>query len=611
MSSRKEIEKTSGRADIPSGEKRRFLILLALLAVAAGLSCSDEVIEVGPANISVESLFAINDNGLVTLGWSPWIGSAPDEIEVHRSTSPQFTISVETYHATLDGRADRFEDSAVTNGSVYHYRILPIERSPGGFRSIGPPSNSVPGRPYDYGTVIDIGYGADIQPIFSSSCAVHGCHVGYTDTTPDDELNFPKTTHGGQFSLQSWEDLFSGSTDGAVAIPYFSRKSDLANHVNPDTLDGPVALPHMPLPGFNLPPSQISTLRRWIDEGAKNDAGVVPYSTNPMGKMLAVCASEDLIAVIDVQSNLLIRYIDVTASDLSFGAPHHVKVDPQGEFFYVTLIGAQQLQKYSTSTYELVESVAIPFQPADLLLSASGDSAYVTCFGSTQGLVTVVDTRTMSIIRSIYTSFAINPHGILMSKDKTRIFVGNAGSGNLTVIDAAFSTSLISMDTLGNPFESDVSPYLLDVTPDDRYLFVTDYAPGGENVYVIDLLLDPTKPTHVIPIGGRSVHVAITPDGQSAFVCNLTTNSVNVISTSDFSVRTIPDVGKQPHGIIFTPDGKKAYVTTENIFDPDPPHHPSSGSTGLSFVTLIDVETLQILAKIEVGGFGQGIAYSP
>jgi DNA-binding beta-propeller fold protein YncE len=587
----------------------RGVVTLVSIVMVAGLSCTDHGLE--PVSVvNVESLFAVNDDGKVTLGWTGWEDGFADEIEVHRSLSPTFEPTGQTFYQTVGGSATRFEDANVANGTVYFYRILPYVYSPEGDRLRGQASNVAIGRPYDYSAIGEISYSSHIQPIFNSTCAVPSCHVGY-DSGASKAHSLAKVAHGGQFSLLSWEDLFQGSVDGSVAIPYFSQKSDLIFHVNSDTLVAPIAVPHMPLPDFNLPASQVAALIRWIDEGAKNDAGEVPYSVTPQGKMFVVCSAEDLIAVIDVETNLLIRYVNVSDPSFPFGSPHHVKSDARGEYFYVTLIGAQQLWKFSASTYERIATLNIPFQPADLVLTGSGDTAYVSCFGSADGRVTVVDTRTMTIIRNVYNIFAVNPHGIVRSHDGTRIFVGNAGSGTLTQINGDFSTSLITMDTLGYPFGSSVSPYLLDLTPDDRYLYVTDYAQGARNVYVVDLVLDATKPSRAIPVGGRSVHVAITPDGSSAWVCNLSMNSVNVINTADFSVRTMSNVGKQPHGIAFTPDGKKAYVTTENTFDPDPPHHPSSGSAGVSYVYVFDGATLQIINVVEVGAFAQGIAYAP
>ena len=570
--------------------------------------CEDQPVQV-VVEPTIESLFILNDSGRVTLGWTGLETGTPDEIDIHRSTAIDFTPSSSTFLGTVPGTSDRYEDMQLTNGQTYYYRIVPVEVIDGQ-RYSGTSTGPGIGRPFDYDQVTTISYDGHIQPIFNSSCAVGACHVGPTP------IPFSKITHNEQFSLQSWDDLFYAEKENSVVVPYRASKSYMVFHTNTDTLLAPVALPHMPLVGFNLPVSQMETLVRWIDEGAKNEAGEVAFPNSPSGRIISVCASEDLLAVTDIATNFVIRYVPVGSAanpSLPFGSPHHVKVDAQGEYFYVTLINSQQLWKFSASTYELVGTVSIPFQPADVALTPSGDSAYVTSFSSVVGLVTLVNTETMQILSSIPgPPFAVNPHGIVLSNDAQKAYVGNAGSGNMTVINTADnSTSLMALDTLGNPFGSDVSPYLVAVTPDDRYLFVTDYAQGGENVFVIDLVTDPSKPSHVIPVGGRTIHVAITPDGSKAFVCNFDLNSVNVISIPDFTVTTISNVGKQPHGVVFTPDGRTAYVTTENTLTPEPPHHPASGSSGVSFVYVIDVQTLRITQSIEVGAFGQGLAFIP
>jgi DNA-binding beta-propeller fold protein YncE len=587
---------------------------VASAVVATGIlfiaGCEDQPMEI-VVEPTIESLFAVNGNGFVTLGWTGLEKGTPDEIDIHRSSQADFIASASTFLATVSGTTTRFDDIQWTNGQSYYYRLVPIEVVDGQ-RYSGTPTNVAVGRPTDYGQVTTISYDTHIQQIFTSSCAVPSCHVGPVVPVGS---GLPRITHDPQFSLKSWEDLFYGEKEKSIAVPFRSSKSDIIFHTNNDTTLAPVALPHMPLAGFNLPVEQIGVVMRWIDEGARNESGEVPFPVSPAGRIISVCASEDLLAVTDVATNFLARYVPVGREAnpvLPFGSPHHVKIDPQGEFFYVTLINAQQLWKFNATTYELVGTVSIPFQPADVALTSTGDSAYVTSFNSTVGLVTLVSTTTMQVLSSIHVPFASNPHGIVLSHDGSRAFVTNAGSGNITMITTADNSSgLIALDTLGNPFGSDAGPYLVDITPDDRYLFVTDFAPDGENVYVIDLVNDPTKPSRVIPIGGRSVHVAITPDGSKAFVCNFTQNSVNVISIPDFAVTTIADVGKQPHGVTFTPDGNTAYVTTENTLSPDPPHHPTSGSSGVSFIYVIDVPSLRIVNSIEVGAFGQGLVFVP
>lgn len=575
-----------------------------LLTLCCICGCKKELITVidEPTGLTIESLFAINGNGFVTLGWTPVVSTTPYELVIHRGTTEDFFPSSDTYVATLPSTASRFVDTAVVTGRFYYYRLVAVELLSSGQKRNGKPSNVALGRPYDYSTVATIHYSNHIQTIFTSSCAVHGCHVGYDN--------------GGEFSLKSWSDLFEGSKDGAAVIPYKVSKSDLIFHTNFETLLAPVAQPHMPLTGFDIPRAQIQTLIRWIDQGAPNDQGAVAYTITPKGKVFVVNASEDLIAVIDVEKNLVIRYVNVGKafdSTFAFGAPHHVKVDRQGRYFYVTLITSQQLWKFSAATYEFLGKVSIPQQPADIVLSATGDTAYVTSFTSNPGRVTMVDTRTMQVIGTILMlNIARLPHGALLSHDGSKLFITNSGSGNIAVIRTVDNSQFyITLDTSGRSLTSDTSPYLCDITPDDRYVFVTDYKDIARNVYVIDLQTDSTKPSRAIPIGGRSVHVAITPDGRYAFVCNSGDSSVNVINTLDFSVTTIVNVGRQPHGVIFTPDGLTAYVTTENLNNPTPPHHPTSGAKGTSYVVVIDVATKSIVKRIEVGAFGQGISLAP
>lgn len=618
--------------------------LVCLLGVVLGLSgCTKDAITLidEPPRLRGNSLFAINDDRRVTLGWSPVLFGSASELIIHRGATIDFSLSEATRYAVLPSGARQFTDTSVQNGLFYYYRLIPVEELASGMRRFGVPSNIAIGRPFDYSAITTIGYSEHIQPIFSSSCAVHGCHVGGEDIGPDKPSAGARALHGGQFSLKSWNELFEGSNGSAVVVPYKSSKSDLFIHVNDDTTLGPALLDslgridpvvHMPQGGYQLPRAQVLTLKRWIDQGAPNDRGDVAFSSTPRPRMLVVNALEDLIAVIDVRTNLVIRYVNVGKaydSTFAFGSPHHVKVDERGRFFYVTLIASREFWKFSTSTYELVGRVAIPpgsSSPADIVFSATGDTAFVSDFNSGfvsgSGRITMVDTRSMQVIGTIT---LINPeapfpprlpHGLLISPDRSRLFVTNAGSGNVSVVHLAeMSQSLITLDTTGNSTTSETNPYLCDLTPDGRYLFVTDYRPGAQNVFVIDFQADSTKPSRVIPIGGRSVHVAVSPDGRYAYVCNFTNHSVEVIDIMDnFSVTSIPipsGYGRQPHGVWFTPDGSSAYITTENLQNPDPPHHPPSGGRGSSFVLVVDVATKRIVKKIEVGAWGQGIAYSP
>ena len=597
---------------------------VAIVTLAGCKRSSMDVIE-PPPGLRVESLFAINDSASVTLGWTPIFSLSPFEFVLYRDTTPDFELSTDTRYATIPSHAAQYIDTLLTNGTYYYYRLVPTEVLSNGLRKAGQPSNVAIARPYDYNSISTIQYSHHIQPIFTSGCAVHACHVGEDNGGQGEENLLLKTVHGGQFSLKSWADLFDGSKDGAVVVPFKALKSDLVFHLNSDTLLAPTAQPHMPLDGFNLPRSQVQTLIRWIENGGPNDQGAIAFTTNSLGKVLVVNALEDLVASIDVQKNLVARYVDVGSSadtTLPFGSPHHVRVDRQGRYFYVTLITSRELWKFSARTYEFLGKTTIPSQPgrsaqpADIAISAGGDTAFVSDFNSAPGRVVMVNTNSMQVIGAITLFFPplppSLPHGLFLTPDGSRLFTTNTGTGNISVIRLSDMTqSIITLDTTGSSITTNTKPYLCDMTPDGRYLLVTDFKIDAQNLYVIDFTRDSTKAWRAIPIGGRSVHVAVAPNGQNAYVCNFGNDIVNVLNIPSFSVSTITNVGHQPHGVIFTPDGSLAYVSTENLTSSDPPHHPLAGSRGISFVSVIDVSSRTVIKKIEVGGWGQGLIFSP
>jgi YVTN family beta-propeller protein len=105
--------------------------------------------------------------------------------------------------------------------------------------------------------------------------------------------------------------------------------------------------------------------------------------------------------------------------------------------------------------------------------------------------------------------------------------------------------------------------------------------------------------------------VHVSPDGRYLVSANQGSDDVTIIRTSDFTREMdIADVGRQPHGLQFTPDGAYLYVTCENRVEAIPPHHPTTGSQGISFITVIDFAQRRIIRKIEVGGFAAGLTFS-
>ena len=95
-----------------------------------------------------------------------------------------------------------------------------------------------------------------------------------------------------------------------------------------------------------------------------------------------------------------------------------------------------------------------------------------------------------------------------------------------------------------------------------------------------------------IPVGDRPRGIAISPDGQEAYVANADDNTVSVIDTATKTVVATIAVGDEPQGVAFAPDGATAYVT--NIKD--------------YTVSVIDTATRTQTTTIAVGRSPQSIA---
>ncbi|MBI4547144.1 MAG: hypothetical protein HY707_04135 [Ignavibacteriae bacterium] len=148
-------------------KSRKFLFIL-LVFLAQGCKDSGTDVHDDDHEFHIASLFAINGNNSVTLGWTEPENGILAEIEIHRSDDRDFTPSPSLLYATLSATATEFVDTAVTNGTLHYYRLIPIEQVSINLRSPGLPTNVVLGRPFDYSTISVINYW-DISRVSSTA----------------------------------------------------------------------------------------------------------------------------------------------------------------------------------------------------------------------------------------------------------------------------------------------------------------------------------------------------------------------------------------------------------------------------------------------------------
>jgi YVTN family beta-propeller protein len=130
-------------------------------------------------------------------------------------------------------------------------------------------------------------------------------------------------------------------------------------------------------------------------------------------------------------------------------------------------------------------------------------------------------------------------------------FVANAGSDRVVTIDTTID------ETVGAPIGVGSNPGGIAITPDGERAYVANFE--SESVSVIDTVSGAVVTT--ITVGLHPRGVAITPDGTRAYVANEGSNSVSVIDTASNETVGLPiTVGVEPLGVAITPDGTRAYV---------------------------------------------------
>ncbi len=445
----------------------------------------------------------------------------------------------------------------------------------------------------------DLTYTDDILPILTTGCAVSGCH------------NSSSMEQG--LDLSSYQTMMEGGDHGSVVIPGSAKYSPLIQRVSlSDTSSS-----RMPFNQDPLDDAIISRLTKWIDDGAKKDDGS-GFFDGVEDRILNTNQGTDVITVIERSSGLVMRVVPVGHHHHHLEVPHFVITDdsPNPEYFYTTLIRADELWQFSLEDYTFVAKTNVGTLPAHVIVTPDGATAFVSNWdtgGGTQ-TVQVVDTATMTVSQVLTVGKA--PHGMRITNDETRLFIGNSVSDDITVVDMATITIDTTFALLKDEGET-LTPLQIAIDPNDEYAYVACHE-GGE-VQVIDI--DSLKVVKRIDVGRFEgdtpgcFQVETSRRGDYVVVANQLNSTITIISQSTQEVITIIDDDRlaQCHGVDISEDGSYAYVTNENTSEEIPPHHPSESDATHGFVAYINLDTNppSLEKVVEVQNDPTGITITP
>lgn len=437
----------------------------------------------------------------------------------------------------------------------------------------------------------------DVAEVIVLKCATAGCHAG----------NNP----AGDISMENYYSLVSGAVhqqqghmadfEGEIIIPFNSDKSLLyqmmLGNVNPLS-------PHDLI---SLTDNEKQTIKNWIDGGAKNFNGNVPFSF-PSFRIYICNQSSDLISVVDGDEKVVSRLVDVSATQ-NIDAPHMVK--EYGDFYYVTLIAAGKLLKIRKSDNQIVGE-AIGIEKAGMIqITSNGAEAFISISSTSASIynsVYVVQLSDMSIQSEISLPVTGVPHAIALTPNDSLLFVANLTKDRVSKIDARNNEFIddIVLPTGTEPMQAAASP-------DGKYIYIS--ARGTSKLLVLDIALDSIITE--IDVNTMPMHIAISKDGSKIYVATMGDHmagdhgKVEVIQKSGTTwtkAATIEDHRfAMLHGCDLTDDGKYLYVSSRNTSGMYVPKYKVTGEGTNGNVAIIDTQTLQVVKVLELEEFPSGL----
>ncbi|MGZ6250510.1 MAG: beta-propeller fold lactonase family protein [Candidatus Chromulinivorax sp.] len=255
----------------------------------------------------------------------------------------------------------------------------------------------------------------------------------------------------------------------------------------------------------------------------------------------------------------------------------------------------------------ILNDTAAPFDnPQLIVFTPNGAKAYVINYNDLK--VDVVDVATGTVTGSVDDSFSSfdYPQGIAITPDGATLYVSNNYMDEVDIIDTTTDTMTSKVYDPENLIDY---PIALAISPDGSTLYSLNQD-GHKNIIIIDTATNTVIGSIDGSIFVDPLQIAITPDGQKAyipdssygangaiFILNLISNTITgTVTDTDGAIIV-------PYQIAISPDGKTAYVANNEGNAP-----ANTGS-----VVVIDVATDTVVNNIIDNNFlyPQGITILP
>lgn len=307
--------------------------------------------------------------------------------------------------------------------------------------------------------------------------------------------------------------------------------------------------------------------------------------------------------VIDVATNTIAEVVDLKEFGFDAGAkPHHIAVEPDGAHWYVSLISAGRVLKF-TRDNELVGQAEFEV-PGLLELDPSSDYLYV---GRSMAAVNPpqrigqVDTNTMETEE--LEVFIPRPHALAVAPNGKFVYSASLAENRMTIIN--IETGDTEFKDLDGPTHTLVD---LQISPDGNTMVA-----GGQltaKFFFFDSEDQAGVPIDkIIDVDAAPWHPVFNREGTRAYFANKMADKVTFLNMETWEVDAVIEGNglAQPHGTALSSDGRFLYVSNQNMnmaYTSADGEHPGT-------VVVIDTETAEIVKVLEVGTLPSGAGGRP
>lgn len=357
--------------------------------------------------------------------------------------------------------------------------------------------------------------------------------------------------------------------------------------------------------------------------------------------------SEDEVSVVkfDGKKAETVKNIPVGVWPAEIEGPHGITVDPEGEYWYLSLAHGNpygRLYKFKTGTDEVVGSVELGLFPASMQISPVTGLLYCVNFNlhgdMVPSTVSVVDVESMTELEQITTGAM--PHGSRLSRDGMKHYSVAMMSGELFEIDALDlrvshkldldeASKMVGMDhstmdhsqmghdmgamekkeetmdhskmdhsamnhDIGGMKHSAFKPTWVSPHPSKDLVYVA----GNGADEVLEINTQTWKATRKFVTDKGPYNIDLSPDGKFMVVSYKTAGKTGIwnLETGE-EVARLGNSQKVTHGVAISSDSKYAFVSVEGIGD-DP-----------GMVDVFDLQTLKLVDTAYLGKQAGGIAF--